>query len=77
MADIRGVGKQITYSDDNPISQWIEELREKRKAQKREPRNEAERKLLAQARAHLCLLTRGCSAERSPKTPCFRSRRSP
>ena len=48
MADIRGVGKQITYSDDNPISQWIEELREKRKAQKREPKNEAERKLLAQ-----------------------------
>jgi hypothetical protein len=48
MADIRGVGKTITYSDDNPISKWVEELREKRKAQKREPKNDAERELMAQ-----------------------------
>ncbi|MGH7845871.1 MAG: hypothetical protein ACREQW_11975 [Candidatus Binatia bacterium] len=48
MADIRGLRKTITYSDDNPISEWIEELREKRRAEKREPKNEAERKLLAQ-----------------------------
>jgi hypothetical protein len=47
MADIRGVGKRITYSDDNPISEWIEELRDKQKPRKREPQNEAERKLLA------------------------------
>ncbi len=48
MADIRGVGKTITYSDDNPISKWVEELREKRKVQKREPKNDAERELMAQ-----------------------------
>ncbi|MGH7845873.1 MAG: hypothetical protein ACREQW_11985 [Candidatus Binatia bacterium] len=47
MSDVRGVGKKITYSDDNPISQWVEDLREKRKPQKREPKNDAERKLLA------------------------------
>jgi len=47
MADVRGVGKLITYSDDNPISNWIEELREQRKPHKREPQNDAERKLLA------------------------------
>src|SRR6266496_4259460 len=47
MADIRGVGKRITYSDDNPISNWIEELRDKQKPRKREPRDDAERKLLA------------------------------
>jgi len=47
MADIRGVGKPITYSDDNPISNWIEELRESRKPHKREPQNDAERELLA------------------------------
>ena len=47
MADIRGVGKKITYSDDNPISKWVEDLREKRRPQKREPQNDAERKLLA------------------------------
>jgi len=47
MADIRGVGKQITYRDDNPISGWVDELRKKRDAQKREPKDDAERKLLA------------------------------
>ena len=41
------MGKLITYSDDNPISDWIEELREQRKPHKREPQNDAERKLLA------------------------------
>ena len=44
--DIRGVGKQITYSDDNPVSEWIEELRRQRQAQAREPRDQAERELL-------------------------------
>ncbi|HWP56466.1 MAG TPA: hypothetical protein VNL14_01115 [Candidatus Acidoferrales bacterium] len=48
MADIRGVGKKITYREDNPVSRWIEELRERRRREKREPRNDAERKLLAQ-----------------------------
>jgi hypothetical protein len=47
MPDIRAVGKPIPYSDDNPVSNWIENLREQRKAHKREPRNDAERKLLA------------------------------
>src|SRR5262245_39730553 len=47
MSDIRGVGKKITYSDDNPVSNWIEALREQRNAHKREPKNDAERKLLA------------------------------
>ena len=27
MADLRGVGTPITYSDDNPISDWIDGLR--------------------------------------------------
>jgi hypothetical protein len=39
MGDIKGVRKAITYSDDNPVSQWIEKLREQRKAEKREPKN--------------------------------------
>jgi len=46
MADIRGVGEKITYSDDNPISEWVEELRAKRGSQKREPKDDAERELL-------------------------------
>lgn len=47
MADIRGVGKQITYREDNPISNWVEELREKRRPQKREPENDVERDILS------------------------------
>ena len=29
MADLRGVGTPITYSDDNPVSDWIDGLRKK------------------------------------------------
>ena len=46
MADLRGVGKPITYEDDNPLTQWTDELRNVRYAQKREPRDQAERELL-------------------------------
>src|SRR5262249_31116246 len=46
MADIRGVGKPITYSEDNPIGIELEELRAKRKSLKREPKDGAERELL-------------------------------
>lgn len=46
MADIRGVGKKITYSEDNPIGNELEELRAKRKSLKREPKDQAERELL-------------------------------
>lgn len=44
--DIRGVGKPITYSDDNPVSGWVEELRKQRDDLKRPPADEAERVLL-------------------------------
>jgi hypothetical protein len=47
MADIRGVGKPITYSDDNPISGWVDDLRRQRNALKREPRDAEERERLA------------------------------
>ena len=47
MADIKGVGKPITYRDDNSITAWVEELRTKRNVQKREPKDDTERKLLA------------------------------
>jgi hypothetical protein len=46
MADIRGVGTPITYSDDNPISEWIDKLRLEHRATAREPRDQAERELL-------------------------------
>jgi hypothetical protein len=46
MADLRGVGKPITYEDDNPLTQWTDELRRQRNAQKREPQDQAERELL-------------------------------
>lgn len=46
MADIRGVGKPISYSEDNPITGWVENLRRSREAMKREPRDQAERELL-------------------------------
>src|SRR5712692_8615610 len=47
MADIRGVGKPITYSNDNPIEPWMNALRAEREKVKREPRNDEERRLLA------------------------------
>lgn len=46
MADIRGVGKPISYAEDNPITGWVENLRRSREAMKREPRDQAERELL-------------------------------
>jgi hypothetical protein len=45
--DIRGVGTPISYDEDNPISEWSQAFRHHRDAQKREPRDDAERKLLA------------------------------
>jgi hypothetical protein len=47
MPNLRGVGKPITYSDDNPIEAWIEEQRKQREKLKREPANDEERILLA------------------------------
>ncbi|HLG70421.1 MAG TPA: hypothetical protein VK009_08370 [Chloroflexota bacterium] len=47
MANLAGVGTPITYDDDNPISEWVESLRHSRDAIKREPKDDAERKLLA------------------------------
>jgi len=46
MADIRGVGTPITYSDDNPVGQWMDRIRKERDAIKREPKDDAERRLL-------------------------------
>src|SRR4051794_41474813 len=46
MTDLRGVGRPITYDDDNPLTQWTDELRKVRYAQKREPQEQAERELL-------------------------------
>src|SRR5487761_1654380 len=46
MADIRGVGKAITYSDDNPIEEHMEKLRKERDKLKRDPRGAEERRLL-------------------------------
>jgi len=47
MEDIRGVGKKITYSEDNPITAALDELRKRRDGSKREPKDGAERELLA------------------------------
>jgi hypothetical protein len=47
MSDIRGAGKAITYSEDNPVGQWTEDFRRGRDKLKREPANDEERKLLA------------------------------
>lgn len=47
MPNLAGVGTPITYSEDNPISQFMEHLRKQRDAVKREPKNDEERKLLA------------------------------
>ncbi len=47
MADIRGVGIPITYSDDNPIEHWMNDFRKQRERLKRKPKDDAERRLLA------------------------------
>ncbi len=47
MADLRGVGIPISYSDDNPVSEWIDGLRKKLNSQKRKPKDDTERELLA------------------------------
>jgi len=46
MSGISGVGKTISYSDDNPISAWVDDLRKQRGSKKREPKDDAERALL-------------------------------
>src|SRR5262249_4951046 len=52
MADIKGVGKKITYSEDNPITAELEEFRKKRDAVKREPKDDEERERLARWLRH-------------------------
>src|SRR5438445_10889768 len=52
MADIRGVGKKITYSEDNPVTASLEEFRKQRNAVKREPKDDAERERLARWLGH-------------------------
>lgn len=47
MADIRGTGKPITYSEENPILDRVRSWRNKRMEQAHEPRDAAERTLLA------------------------------
>src|SRR5205809_429124 len=37
MSDIRGVGKTITYAEDNPVGQWTDNFRKQREKLKREP----------------------------------------
>jgi hypothetical protein len=46
VTDIRGVTKPISYSEDNPISDWMHKLRHGRDGLKREPCDQAERELL-------------------------------
>ncbi len=46
MADIGGVGKTITYSEENPVGEWMDKLRKEREKVKREPRSDEERRLL-------------------------------
>ncbi|HEY3117785.1 MAG TPA: hypothetical protein VGK54_13660 [Chloroflexota bacterium] len=46
MADIRGVGKPITYTDHNPITEWIGKLHKERDALKRPPADEPESEML-------------------------------
>jgi len=52
MADIRGVGKKITYSEDNPVTASLEEFRKQRDAVKREPKDDTERERLARWLGH-------------------------
>jgi hypothetical protein len=68
MANLAGVGTPITYSDDNPISDWVEALRKGRDTIKREPKSDEERKLLARWMAYRgrdeleCIVGAGCYA---------------
>lgn len=45
--DIRGEGTPISYTDDNPLTRWSQEYAKSREHLKREPRDAAERALLA------------------------------
>jgi hypothetical protein len=47
MPNLAGGGTPITYSDENPVEHYIENLRKQRDKVKREPKDDAERKLLA------------------------------
>jgi len=47
VADLRGVGTPITYTEENPVDNWMRKFRKEREALKREPANDQERKLLA------------------------------
>jgi hypothetical protein len=47
MADIRGVGKAITYNENNDIDRWLQKFRGEREKIKREPKSDEERQLLA------------------------------
>ncbi len=47
MPNLAGVGTPITYSEDNPVSDYINKLRKQRDGAKREPKNDDERKRLA------------------------------
>lgn len=46
MSDIRAVGTPVTYSDDNPITKWMDKLSAGRGDQRRQPKDQAERELL-------------------------------
>jgi len=46
MADVSGVGTPITYSDNNPVGQWMDRKRKERESLKREPQDDEERRLL-------------------------------
>jgi hypothetical protein len=52
MPNLAGVGTKITYSEDNPVTVYIENLRRQREQAKREPKNDEERKLLARWMAY-------------------------
>jgi hypothetical protein len=47
MPNLAGIGTPISYSDDNPISHYVDALRKQRDGVKREPKNDEERQLLA------------------------------
>ena len=47
MADISGVGTPITYSEDNPVSQWMSRVRGEFETKRRPPADDAELKLFA------------------------------
>jgi hypothetical protein len=47
MPDLAGVGTPITFSEDNPISRDVETLKKRYGAERREPKNDQERQVLA------------------------------